>query len=192
MKLNLIATVTVLTLASAGLSQAQSSGSAPASAMAELIYRAADETGKEIVFDERIEALTINSTAGDDADYASLLAVLRSAGYVAVEAEDQVLVLPENLGRTSSTRVVNEDDRRVSDHEYVTRVLQVPAASFTTPDGSEGYLSAAQLVPILRPMMSNGAQLAAPPMTNALIIVDRYDNVRRITQVIEDIADGLE
>ena len=42
------------------------------------------------------------------------------------------------------------------------------------------YVSAAQLVPILRPMLPQYAHLAALPAANALIISDRFANLRRI------------
>jgi type II secretory pathway component GspD/PulD (secretin) len=41
-------------------------------------------------------------------------------------------------------------------------------------------------------MLSQSAQLAAAPGTNKLVIVDRYDNVRRITAVIEELTKDLE
>jgi hypothetical protein len=41
-------------------------------------------------------------------------------------------------------------------------------------------------------MLSTAAQLAATPGTNQLIIVDYYDNVRRIAAIIDEIVAGLE
>jgi len=81
--------------------------------------------------------------------------------------------------RSSPSRFLQEDDRRVSDHEIVTRILPV-----------EG-LSPNQLIPILRPMMPQSAQLGAAQGSTAIIIVDRYDNVRRMTRVIEEVVSHL-
>jgi general secretion pathway protein D len=81
--------------------------------------------------------------------------------------------------RSEPSQILQEDDRRVSDHTIVTRVIAVDR------------ISPAQLVPILRPMMPQEAQLGAVSDTNSLIIIDRYDNVRRITQVIDEIIDQL-
>jgi general secretion pathway protein D len=52
-------------------------------------------------------------------------------------------------------------------------------------------LEATQLIPILRPMMSQSAQLGAAQGSNGIIIVDRYDNVRRIARVIEEVENAL-
>jgi general secretion pathway protein D len=46
-------------------------------------------------------------------------------------------------------------------------------------------VSAAQLVPMLRPMMPQYAQLAAYPASNILIISDRAGNVNRMIRIIE-------
>lgn len=46
-------------------------------------------------------------------------------------------------------------------------------------------IAATQLVPVLRPMMSQAAQLAAVPNTNSLILVDRADNLERISRVLD-------
>lgn len=83
----------------------------------------------------------------------------------------------------------------------VTRIIAIPPfgeqrpsnqSAEDQPDASARQLSAPQLVPILRPMMSTSAQLGAVPGGSSLILVDRYDNVRRITAVIEEIIDQID
>jgi general secretion pathway protein D len=64
------------------------------------------------------------------------------------------------------------DDASIAADEWVTRVL-------TTTN-----VEAAQLVPILRPLLPQSAHLAAHATTNQLIVVDRYANVRRITEIV--------
>lgn len=46
-------------------------------------------------------------------------------------------------------------------------------------------ISAAQLVPILRPLVPVWGHLAALPDRNALILVDRSGNVRRLVEIIK-------
>lgn len=154
MKRRIIAGAAILSLATASLAQAQSPDSMSRATLVDLIHRAASEIDKEIIFDERLNSIPMNSTEADDADYESLLGLLRNAGYAATEVDDQILIIPEGAARSTGTKVVNEDDRRISDHEVVTRILAVPEATITAPDGSETFLAAAQLVPILRPMMA--------------------------------------
>jgi general secretion pathway protein D len=45
-------------------------------------------------------------------------------------------------------------------------------------------VSAAQLVPILRPLVPSGGHMAAMPDRNAPLIVDRSANVRLLVQII--------
>jgi type II secretory pathway component GspD/PulD (secretin) len=45
----------------------------------------------------------------------------------------------------------------------------------------------AQLVPILRPLLSQAAHLAAHLDTNQLIVEDRYENVQRITALVRSL-----
>jgi general secretion pathway protein D len=67
---------------------------------------------------------------------------------------------------------VQTDDASIAADEWVTRVLKT-----TNTD-------AAFLVPILRPLLPQAAHLAAHGTTNQLVIMDRYANVRRITEIV--------
>lgn len=147
----------------------------------ELIERLAAEMDREFVLDQRMRGIFGGTTAGADADYETLLAILRQSGFATIETADQILIVPEGSARTQPSRVLAEDDRRISDHEIVTRVIDVP--DFLPPrEGIAG--SASQLVPLLRPMLGQSAHLGAVAGSNKLIVVDRYDNVRRIEAVI--------
>jgi general secretion pathway protein D len=55
------------------------------------------------------------------------------------------------------------------------------------------HVSAAQLVPILRPLMPQYGHLAAYPCTNQLILSDTYSNVRRLEAMIRalDVGENL-
>jgi general secretion pathway protein D len=66
--------------------------------------------------------------------------------------------------------------------EFVTQVLEVK------------NVSAAQLIPILRPMIAQYGHLAAYPASNILIISDHASNVNRIMRIIRriDLASGTE
>jgi general secretion pathway protein D len=149
-------------------------------AVIELIERLAREMNTEFIYSPATLRGVAMTTAGANADFDSLRGILRESGLVAIQLDDQIHVVQEANIRSLPSRVLNEDDRRVSDHEIVTRVITLPEMS---EDGSGPV--ATQLVPILRPMMPQNAQLGAPANSNSLIIVDYYDNVRRMTEVIE-------
>jgi len=154
-----------------------------------LIEQLADEMDKEFVVDPRLRAMQFCRVAnGGQADFDSLLAMLRTSQAAAYQTADQVIIVPEVETRTMPTRILQEDDPRVSDHEIVTRIIDVQAtAALGETSESAGPTAAAQLMPMLRPMIPQQAHIGAIPGTNKLVLVDRYDNIRRITAVIEEI-----
>ena len=105
-------------------------------------------------------------------DYPILLSVLRANGLAAVEIEGRVNIVRESDVRVLPAPIVQTDDAAIAADEWVTRVL-------TTTN-----IEAAQLVPILRPLLPQAAHLAAHGTTNRLIVMDRYANVQRITEIV--------
>ena len=151
-----------------------------------LIDRLAVEMDREFILDPRMVGLIGLSTAGEEADYDSLLALLRANSYAAIEVGDEIRIVTEATARSEPSLVLNEDDSRVSDHAIVTRVIDLGDIE-TGIDGAPVGLAAVQLVPVLRPLMSTAVgNASAVPGTNTLIIVDRYDNVRRITAIVDE------
>jgi type II secretory pathway component GspD/PulD (secretin) len=174
----------------------------------DLIEKLADEIDKEIIVDPFLPPELSVFTTADEPDYDSLLGALRLYGYAVFETADQILIIPEENMRTGPSRMLQEDDSRVSDHEVVTRVITLPLfpesslpaqptgagdANPSTPGpAAASRASAVMLVPVLRPMMSTTAQLAGVMNGNSLVLVDRYDNVRRITAVVEALVDSFD
>ena len=157
--------------------------------IAAVIGRLADEMNKEFIVDPRLQGVSgLSSTTAADADYETLLAVLRSNGFAAIEVGDQIRIVTEEVARAEPSRVVDRDDNRISDHAVVTRVVDVADIEATLPGFPEGIDIAPQLVPVLRPLMSAQiGNLSTIPGTSKLVIVDRYDNVRRITAIIDEL-----
>ena len=73
--------------------------------------------------------------------------------------------------RQSTCRIARES----SSDELVTQVIAVK------------NVNAAQLVPVLRPLMPQYGHLAAYPASNILIISDRASNVSRMMRIIQRI-----
>jgi general secretion pathway protein D len=153
-------------------------------AVIDLIERLAREMNTEFVYRRSNFRGVAVTTEGEDADFDSLRGILRESGLVAMQVDDQIHIVQEANMRSMPTRVLNEDDRSVSDHEVVTRVIILPAV----PEGGTG-LQANQLVPVLRPMLPQNAQLGSPAGSNSLFIVDYYDNVRRLTEIIDTLLE---
>ena len=140
----------------------------------ELIDRVAKRAGKQFVVDPRVRAEV--PLAGLDpakVDYERLLAILRVNQFVAVEDAGIVLVLPDANARQLDVPTYTDLKFRALNDEIVTLVVQAKNAC------------AAQLVPVLRPMMPQAAHLAAEVQSNSLIISDRSSNARRIAVLFE-------
>jgi general secretion pathway protein D len=143
---------------------------------------------KEFIVDPRMIGVAgRSSTETGDADYETLLAVLRTFGYVAIESDDQIRIVPEATARTEPSPVIEQDDSSISDHAVVTRVIDVSDLEITMPDGSTGS-AAMQLVPVLRPLMSTAiGNVMVVPGIDKIIVTDRYDNMRRITAIVDEL-----
>jgi general secretion pathway protein D len=132
-------------------------------------------TGKNFIIDPRVTGkVTMLSTSpmSPDAFYEAFLSILEVHGYVTITTGDVIKVLPNASARQypglNSTDGANADD-------IVTQVIKVQ------------NINAAQLVPILRPLIPQYGHLAAHPGSNMLIISDRAHNVQRILSIIRRI-----
>ena len=104
-----------------------------------------------------------------------LLAILALNGIVAFADRGLIQVLPNTEARQLPTPVVSPDNIKTLDGEIITCIITVK------------YVSAAQLVPMLRPKIPAWGHLAAPPDRNALIMVDRSGNVKRVVDLVRDL-----
>jgi general secretion pathway protein D len=132
-------------------------------------------TGKNFIIDPRVrQEVTMIATTPmtPDAFYAAFLSILAVHGYAAVPSGDVTKIIPDASVRQfptySSTSGAAGDD-------IVTQVIAVQ------------NIGAAQLVPILRPLIPQYGHLAAHPGSNMLIISDRSSNVARMVSIIRRI-----
>lgn len=146
-----------------------------------LISTVSEVTGKNFIVDPRVKGkVTVISAAPMDqqAVYETFLAVLQVQGFAAVPAGDAIKIIPETNAR-SDGGIANRSGAGMPIDDLVTYVYAVK------------NISAAQLVPILRPIMAQSAHLAAYPGNNMLLIVDRAGNVARIAEIIKKLdGDG--
>jgi len=137
-----------------------------------VIASVSSRTHKKFLVDPRVRAsVTLIGLNARDVTYPLLLTILNVHGFSAHERDGVIVVVPDATDRQVASSVVPADNIQASDAEVVTAILVVK------------NISAAQLVPILRPMMPQNAHLAAMPDRNALIIVDRAANVRRMVAI---------
>jgi general secretion pathway protein D len=132
-------------------------------------------TGKNFLLDPRVKGkLTIISTqpVSRKAIYQIFLASLKAQGYTAIDsASGFVKLVP--LGDAKQNADVSTGAMPRPGEQTVTHVITVQ------------YSSAAQLVPLLRPLMAPTSQISVYPPANTLIITDYADNIRNLLRIVE-------
>ena len=142
----------------------------------QLIEAVSAATGKNFIIDPRVRAQVTwlsgaNTALTPEQFYQGFLSVLQVHGFIAVPAGNIIKVLPDaNMRQIPG----NDLPSRVSatSDDVVTQVISV------------ANVSAAQLVPVLRPLMPQNAQLSAVTGANMLIISDRASNVSRMARIV--------
>ena len=142
-----------------------------------LISTVAEVTGRNFIIDPRVKGkVTVVSSRPMDSEevYQVFLSILKVHGFAAVPSGAVIKIVPDVNAKQDGIPTVGDADQAVGD-EMVTRVIQVD------------NIAAAQLVPILRPLVPQQGHLAAYPATNVLIISDRARNVARLVSIIRRI-----
>ena len=143
--------------------------------LSQIIQAVAEVTGKNFIIDPRVNAKVTMLSAtpmSPAAFYEAFLSVLQVYGYVAVPAGKVIKIVPNTDARQLPANDLPENVSSTSD-EIVTQVVSLK------------NVSAAQLVPMLRPLMPQYAQLAAYAAGNMLILSDRASNVNRLVRIIQ-------
>jgi general secretion pathway protein D len=173
-----LALCAVLALLGASLALAQSSArftpSFKDADIMQIIEAVKMATGKNFIVDPRVRAqVTMLSSTPMTSEqfYQAFLAILSVHGFVAVQSGNIIKVLPDaNMRQLPGNDL--PDRVSASSDEMVTQVIAVKS------------VSAAQLVPVLRPLMPQNANLATVSGSNLMIISDRANNVNRLMRII--------
>jgi general secretion pathway protein D len=146
--------------------------------LASLIATVAKQTGRKFVLDPRVRApVTLIGEDPASITYDELLTILDTYGFGTVETGGYVLVIPDAYMRAEPLPFVTGNEKRPGG-EYVTAVIHVRS------------VPAGWLIPILRPLVPQSGHFAALPCANALIMVDRFANVRRMESIIKALDTG--
>ena len=143
--------------------------------MGQIIQAVGEVTGKNFIIDPRVNAkvtMVSSTPMSPAAFYEAFLAVLQVYGYVAVPAGKVIKIVPNTDLRQLPANDLPSDVSSTSD-EIVTQIVTLK------------NVSAAQLVPMLRPLIPTYGHLAAYPGGNMLIISDRASNVNRVVRIIQ-------
>ena len=142
-----------------------------------LIATVSEITGKNFIVGPNVQGkVTVVSARPMKPDeiYDVFLSVLRVHGYAAVPSGSMVKIVPDAVAQTDAASGVDGLATRATD-ELVTEIVPVK------------HVSAAELVPILRPLLPQSGQIVAHGTSNSLVISDRAGNVERLAAIIRRI-----
>jgi general secretion pathway protein D len=138
-------------------------------------------TGKNFIIDPRVKGkVTVVSSKplNEDEVYSVFLSILQVHGFATVPTANAIKIIPDATAKQSAApstpSSANPGD------QLITRVLQID------------HINAAQLVPILRPLVAQQGHLAAYATTNVLIISDRASNILRIDRIISQMDKAVD
>lgn len=141
----------------------------------EFIKFVADVTGSTIVIDPSVKGKVkvISSKPVSKAElYDLFLSILDVHGYTAVRSGAVIRIIPNKDARSAPVDVA-DGSTQINNDEYVTQVVRLE------------NVSAAKLIPVLRPLVPQQAHMAAYAPSNAIIISDIRSNINRIMDIID-------
>ncbi|MCG3200272.1 MAG: hypothetical protein NFCOHLIN_00120 [Gammaproteobacteria bacterium] len=141
----------------------------------------AELTGRNFVIDPRVQGkVTVISAMPTDPKtlYEVFVSILKVHGFTAVEAGDVVKIIPDVVAKAQGGD--SGPGGSFLGEEPVTRVIDLK------------YVTAAELVPVLQPLLPPEAHIAAHNASNAIIISDARANVARLAQIISRIDRKVE
>ncbi|MDD2729915.1 type II secretion system secretin GspD [Malikia sp.] len=174
-----------LALSTAPAAWSQASGPAPragepvtlnfANAEVEAVARTmATLTGRNLVVDPRVKGtlnLSTDRPVSPAAAFEQFTAALRLQGFALVESQGLYKIMPEAEAKLQSPTVVTANSV-ASGGQIVTQIFRL------------NHESANSLVAVLRPLISPNNTINVTPGSNALVITDYADNLRRIGRII--------
>ena len=141
-----------------------------------VIATVAEFTGKNFIIDPRVKGkVTVISSKPMNANevYQTFLSLLDVHNFSAVPMGSVIKIVPSvNAKQIGGSEMMK---RGAKGDEMVTRVIEVE------------NVAAAQLVPILRPLVPQHGHMAAYAATNVLIISDSAANVDRLLSIVDRI-----
>ena len=136
-----------------------------------VIESVAEITGESFVLDPRVKGkVTIISPETIDKSllYEAILSAIQVQGYQAIRDGAVTRIVPFNQSFNLAGG---------GNSELVTEILKVR------------YVQAATLIPVLKPLMSNGARVQAYNQSNYLVVSDIRSNVNRLKMLLKDLDD---
>lgn len=151
-----------------------------------VVEEVARVTGKNFIIDPELTGnvtLISNEQMTTDELYELFLSMLQVLGFAAVESDGVVKIVPDAKARQLGTYIATDSNPGPND-AVVARVISVV------------HVPVAQLVPVLRNLVSPEGHLAAYTPSNSLLVVDRGENAQRLAEIVQRLdraeTDGID
>ena len=136
-------------------------------------------SGKNFIIDPRVRGsvtLIAAEPVAADSLYEILLAVLHVYGYTAIEGENAVKILPSQV----AANFAPVGDPADGDAAIITEIISLR------------YIDATQIVNVVRPLLSQQAQLIPLAENRKLLVIDTRANLSRLKKIVRsvDIVEG--
>lgn len=131
-------------------------------------------SGRHIVVDPRVKGtltLVTDNPVGPQTALGQFGAELRLRGFALVESQGIYKIVPEAEAKLLGGPVLTEE-QTPRDGQLVTQIFRLQ------------HENANNLVPVLRPLISPNNLITVNPGSNALVITDHADNLRRLARII--------
>ncbi|MFK5913556.1 MAG: type II secretion system secretin GspD [Woeseiaceae bacterium] len=141
-----------------------------------VISAVSEMTGRNFIVDPRVKGkVTVisNRALKSSEIYQVFLSILKVHGFAAIPGRNVTKIVPEVNAKQDAIKT-GKGSLSYSD-EFITQVLEIK------------NVDAAQLVPILRPLVPQRGHLAAYPGSNVLVISDSSANILRLKKIISSI-----
>ena len=132
-------------------------------------------TNRNVVVDPRVKGqitLLTDRPVPPATAYQQFLAALRLQGFTIVESAGLYKVIPEADAKLQASEVAVGASHSSAGSQIVTQIFKL------------NYENAANLVPVLRPLISPNNTINVNPGNNSLVITDYADNLQRISRIV--------
>lgn len=134
-------------------------------------------TGKNFLIDPRVQgkvSIVSSKAVGADELYPIFLSMLQVSGFAAIPSGDVIKIVP-NIDARSIGGFPSSDEAHPAGDDMIVQVVAVK------------YVSAEQLVPVIRPLMPQWSNVSAYGPSNMLILSGRADNIQRLASIINQV-----
>ncbi|MDO6570938.1 type II secretion system secretin GspD [Gilvimarinus sp. 2_MG-2023] len=144
----------------------------------EVIKFIAEATEKTIIIDPKVRGqvkVISDKPVNRQELYGLFLSILDVHGFTAVENGKVVRIVPNRDARSLPIPSANSGNSGTDNDAYMTHVIQLE------------NISAAKLLPVLRPLVPQHGHISAYDPSNAIIVTDTRANIDRLMDVVKQI-----